>query len=328
MDDPGARPTVASTVSAMYPALRQRLVTTEGIFTTGDASACGYDAPGLARLVSAGEAVRVRRGAYVAAEALTDVTPERRHALRTLAVLRAAGSSATLVPSHHSCLAICDLPLHGVDDEIHFTRTRAGRSAVNSGVHIHRPLSSDAFSSTSPPRLHPAIAIVQTAARHGVEAAVVAGDAALARGLVRRADFDWALERAGLARGAAFARAAVAQVDGRSESPGESRARVLFRALALPEPELQVNIRDGQGLVGRVDFLFRAQRTVVEFDGAVKYDGSSGRQALVREKSREDRLRALGYQVVRLTWADLDAPGRVHELIRRAFARSSSGQPV
>lgn len=89
-----------------------------------------------------------------------------------------------------------------------------------------------------------------------------------------------------------------------------------------------MNVRDGQGLIGRVDFMFRAQRTIVEFDGAVKYDGSDGRRELVREKRREDRLRAGGYQVVRLTWADLDDPLRVLHLIHSAFARSSSGQAV
>lgn len=37
------------------------------------------------------------------------------------------------------------------------------------------------------------------------------------------------------------------------------------------------------------------------------------------EKRREDRLRALGYQVVRITWADLEA-GRVAAKVRRALA--------
>jgi len=47
---------------------------------------------------------------------------------------------------------------------------------------------------------------------------------------------------------------------------------------------------------------------VVEFDGAVKYAGADGRAALVAEKLREDRLRALGYEVVRIVWSDLARP--------------------
>jgi len=88
-----------------------------------------------------------------------------------------------------------------------------------------------------------------------------------------------------------------------------------------------VEIRDERGrLVGRVDFLFRAQRTIVEFDGLVKYGAADGRQALVNEKRREDALRSLGYQVVRLTWRDLYDPGQVDRQIREAFARDSANR--
>ena len=44
--------------------------------------------------------------------------------------------------------------------------------------------------------------------------------------------------------------------------------------------------------------------------------------ALRREKVREDRLRELGYEVVRLTWADLDDPSLVARRLEAAFARA------
>ena len=75
--------------------------------------------------------------------------------------------------------------------------------------------------------------------------------------------------------------------------------------------------------MGRVDFLFRAQRTIVEFDGLVKYGGADGRHALIEEKRREDQLRSLGYQVVRLIWRDLHDPSLVMRLVTDAFSRSS-----
>jgi very-short-patch-repair endonuclease len=90
----------------------------------------------------------------------------------------------------------------------------------------------------------------------------------------------------------------------------------------LPAPELQVRFADTAGLIGRVDFFFRAERTVVEFDGMLKYGGDGARETLIREKLREDRLRALGLQVVRITWADLAHPDRVIAQIRKAFARA------
>jgi very-short-patch-repair endonuclease len=69
-------------------------------------------------------------------------------------------------------------------------------------------------------------------------------------------------------------------------------------------------------------FLFRAERTIVEFDGLVKYGGADGRQALVDEKRREDTLRSLGFQVERLTWGDLHDPASVKHLVREAFSRT------
>lgn len=77
-----------------------------------------------------------------------------------------------------------------------------------------------------------------------------------------------------------------------------------------------------EGSLGRVDFLFREQRLIVEFDGKVKYEGADGRDALFREKRREDALRSLGYNVVRLTWRDLRDPASVERLIRKAFSRA------
>ena len=63
---------------------------------------------------------------------------------------------------------------------------------------------------------------------------------------------------------------------------------------------------------------------VIEFDGKMKYDGIDGKQALVDEKAREDRLRALGYEIVRLTWADLARPGRVKAMVLAAVKRAGS----
>ncbi len=167
------------------------------------------------------------------------------------------------------------------------------------------------------------MAVVQSAAFAGIAAGVAAADAALFAGQVTGKDLEVALRVARLGPGRADARAAVELADGLAESPGESWARVLFLSLGLPTVEPQVEIRDARGkFVGRVDFLFRAQRTIVEFDGLVKYAGADGRQALVEEKRREDALRSLGYQVVRLTWRDLHDAALVERLINEASARA------
>jgi hypothetical protein len=90
--------------------------------------------------------------------------------------------------------------------------------------------------------------------------------------------------------------------DARTESPLESHSRAFFVSAGLPLPESQLEIRDGGELVGRVDFLWRDHRTVGEADGRLEYlDADS----LYQEKRREDRLRDLGFEVVRWSFADL-----------------------
>ena len=88
-------------------------------------------------------------------------------------------------------------------------------------------------------------------------------------------------------------------------------------------PELQIRIADSEGrVIARVDLYFRKQRVVVEVDGKGKY---ADPDALWREKRREDALRRMGIEVVRLTWADLmGGAGAVRALVLEAFARSAA----
>ncbi len=57
------------------------------------------------------------------------------------------------------------------------------------------------------------------------------------------------------------------------ESELEARFIELTRRHGLREPERQVDLGDADGWIGRVDFLFRGARLVVEVDGAEYHDG-------------------------------------------------------
>ena len=126
---------------------------------------------------------------------------------------------------------------------------------------------------------------------------------------------------AGKRRGVGLARRALHHADGRSENPGESWSRAQMIEAGLPAPRLQHTFRDVDGEhVARTDFDWGG-RLVGEFDGKVKYakllkPGEDATEVVVREKRREDELRAMGIMVVRWTWDDLRA-GRVTALIRR-----------
>lgn len=77
----------------------------------------------------------------------------------------------------------------------------------------------------------------------------------------------------------------------------------------LPMPRLQHTFQTSEG-PARADFDWEA-KLVGEFDGLHKYGrllrpGDTPRDALIREKRREDALRAQGIMVVRWTWATLE----------------------
>jgi len=155
--------------------------------------------------------------------------------------------------------------------------------------------------------------------------ALIVVDSTLRRGL-GKAELCAAADRAARWPGGSMGVRAAKFGDARAESPAESVARALFaQHSALRDYDLQVRIADSDGYFAKVDFLFRAHRTIVEVDGKVKYDDPWGTatDVLWDEKLREDRLRDLGYEVVRVTWEQLiTRPERVVERVLAAFARA------
>lgn len=307
----------------MNDLLRARLAAQAGLVTAREAYSCGYTSVSLSRVVASGDLFRIRAGCFVDGRLLTNASSETRLALTAKAVSR--GYRPPHAISHISALAVHGLPLLNIAAEVvHLSLTGPGCPRTLRGLRVHPELPPSVARERDGCRVvHPAMAVVQSAALVGIAAGVAAADAALFSGQVTRKDLEVAVRIARLGPGGADARAAVELADGLAESPGESWARVLFVSLGLPKVEPQVEIRDARGnLVGRVDFLFRRSGTVVEFDGLVKYGGAEGRQALINEKRREDALRSLGYQVVRLTWRDLHDPALVGRLITEAFTRT------
>ncbi|GAA0607930.1 type IV toxin-antitoxin system AbiEi family antitoxin domain-containing protein [Sporichthya brevicatena] len=121
----------------------------------------------------------------------------------------------------------------------------------------------------------------------------------------------------------------LAFADGLSESAAESLARwVCAQEEQVPRPELQVELFDAFGLIGRVDLFFRAFRVVVEVDGYLKYTDpwcGDPREAMRRQEAREARLRRAGYIVVRTTWRELrDDPAGFLARLLAAFAKAAA----
>lgn len=161
-------------------------------------------------------------------------------------------------------------------------------------------------------------ALVQHAMDAGIVPGVISADSALRMNRATEGEIESALERVKSWPTSSRARAMVGFMDGRRENVAESRCAVtlMFGGFELVP---QVTIEDQQGrFVARVDFVIKGTRVIVEFDGKIKYVDDDG-TALFEEKKREDRLRRLGYVVVRIIWADLEQPGRLIAKVRQAL---------
>lgn len=293
-----------------------------GVFLTRHAHEAGYTDKEIRAHIRAGEWVRLRRGAYCTRETRSaNPADEGLHLLRVHAVVLALVQPA--VVSHVSAAVLTGLPLHRAPlDLVHVTRPDEHTARTECGVDHHEGRLEPADVTRGAVGLlvtSPARTVVDVARTCSFRTGLVVADAALHRGL------DEAVLRAMLESmrdwpGARGASRVIEMADGGAESVGESLMRHAFALGGLPVPLLQAEFRDDRGVVwARVDALFDEERTIVEFDGRVKYDDPA---ALWKEKLREDRLRELGYEVVRVTWADLSDPSALAAKVRAAFDRA------
>lgn len=291
------------------------------LFLTRDLTASGIEFGEIRQRERSGEFERLRRGAYI--EPAEHSATERHRLLTTAAVALAESDS---VVSFGSAAVLHDLPVaRDRIARVHLTRNRSNSGRIRSGVHVHvAPLiGSEVSTMDGLPVTNLDRTFVDLARTTTLGMAVAAGDAALRGGMRADAVRDQ-LEQAKRRRGIRTARRAAEIIDGRSESVAESLSRVIMIDHDLPLPALQVEITDGDGFNARVDFLWEDLKVVGEFDGHIKYGrlvrpGEDPGDAVFREKIREDRLRELGYIVVRWVWDDLLHPERLVARIRRAL---------
>lgn len=108
-----------------------------------------------------------------------------------------------------------------------------------------------------------------------------------------------------------------------SESPMETRVRLMIRFAHLPEPAPNVVLRDDRGhFLARGDLVYARWKVLVEYDGWHHERDAGQRQ---RDIGRRERLEAAGWRVIVVTAADLKAPRmivhRVHDaLVSRGCA--------
>lgn len=287
-----------------------------GVFTAAQAGNLGVCSYTLSSLVSSAAVRRLARGAYAVGSAPTRAEDAHIELCRALLLLYPdavlAGPSALL--AHH-------LPVWGCGLSRALLERPLRRQLSRSGA-LLRPLSGDVVTTWLGPAVPIATAVVQASQGYGAIPGVVAADRALHSGAVTREQLEMTVAGRLGHRHIQRAHAMLRLSDARSESVGESLLRVALTCLGVDlEPQFVV-IEQGQ-VIARADFRVRGTRVLIEFDGRVKYD-DGGVEALWREKKREDRLRRLGWSLVRVTWADLDRPRLMLSWVRAAAALSGS----
>lgn len=151
-------------------------------------------------------------------------------------------------------------------------------------------------------------------ARHlPLDEAVVAVDMALHGALVGLRELRaYAAANRG-AWGAVQARHVLTLAEPRSESPMETRLRLLLVLAGLPRPQAQAELCDERGA-----FLARADLYYPTYRLAIEYDGGTHRDSLVTDNRCQSRLVAAGYRLLRFTAADLhNQPDAVVAAVRR-----------
>jgi len=315
----------------VHPTLRAVADRQFGAFASRDAVRAGYTPEEVQAEVSRGRWVRLRRGVYAerAVAEAADGDPVARHRLECAGVLVRLRGRAVI--SHASAARLGGIVVPPsrtgtvrLTDEVQWRRGR-GYEVARAALPASDVRALSAFRVTAPART-----LVDCAREWPLEDAVVAMDAALNAELLSRRELTDAVLAASHWVGVGDAARAANLADGRAESPLETLGRLRIVGSALPMPELQVEIRDARGLVGRVDAWYEEAAVAVEFDGLVKYeaprDGRSPARVLWEEKRREDRLRNLDIRVLRVVRADLGpAWGRVRARLATLLATPLTG---
>jgi hypothetical protein len=280
-----------------------------GLFTRADAIACGFTPYPIRRRVGAGQWQRVRGRVFVFRGGA--VTARVAAAAAQLAVHRSvvAGPSAALW---------YDLPVG--QPGLWLWTGPTGRGSVP-GVHLIRDVLApgDVGRGDGIPVTGPGRTVFDCLRVLPVEPALRVLDRALHRGWVHPGDLAGRVRDHAGGRGVARAKRLLAAAAG-TRSTAERRAVALLREGGIGGWVANAEIRDREGLIGYGDIVFRAARVVVEIDGWAYH---SDRERFQRDRTRQNRLVAAGWTVLRFTWDDLTVrPGQVVAAVRAALCAS------
>lgn len=297
------------------------------VASTQQLDAAGLDERVLTAAVRAGTILRLRRGAYVRNADWKGAEPWTRDALRIQAHFLSTGGACRY--SHISAARLHECHVWDAGPMIHVTTAYANSTkSAGTDVRTHRmdlqPVDvTTLWSMDGKEILATGIerTVLDCARILPLEQAAVIGDHALRKG----AGIDsmrQLLDVGPVKRGNRRALDLLAALDGRSESVGETRTRLLLRSFDLHMfiPQFEIQTPSGQF---RADFADPMTRIVIEFDGSGKYtDYRPTEEVLLAERRRENALIEEGWLVLRLEWKHLAYPAEVRRRLLAMMDRS------
>jgi len=289
-----------------------------------DLVAAGLGSGAIANALASGDLIRVRRRVYSPAplperaqHLLSGGVPDLGYVAGVRAALMSLGPTAMAGGRTAAVLHGLDMLVEPSVIEVVTADTRIDRGVK--GVSFARrrgtvPTPVKVLGLEPVPALSAVSTVIDCAFSRPLREAVVIADSALRNRRVGLAELERAVEGYARHPRGPRLRRMLALVDPSSGSVLESLLRLLLVQHGL-ELESQVTVLDAAGrFIGRVDFLFRAQRLVVECDGRRWHDPDDARE---RDRVRDNELERAGWRLLRLTWADVvHHPERVIQLVR------------
>jgi len=276
----------------------------------------------LLKATRAGQWDRLRRGAYLQGQ---EADARRRHLLLIAATMPQVRDES--VVSHASAAVLHGLPVPREQlDRVWMTREVGGHGRRGAVLHLrHCRLHPDEVTEVGGlPVTTLARTVVDVARSTSLEWGVIACDAALGIGLDRMQLLETVARVRGWP-GARRAERAALFADSAAQSPLESVSRLQLARLGFPTPQCQFPVLLNGELVATSDFGWRNERLIGECDGRTKYGdllrpGEDAADAVMREKRREERIRAAGYWIVRWGWDEAWNPAVLRRIVERGFA--------
>ncbi|MGY1741415.1 MULTISPECIES: type IV toxin-antitoxin system AbiEi family antitoxin domain-containing protein [unclassified Blastococcus] len=293
----------------MHPLLRPAADRQHGVVSSRDLRRAGFGDREVRTLVSRGEWVRLRRGAYASAAALaaaTTVTARLR--IEATAVLLALDRPSAVL-SGHSAAVLHGLPTpRGMQGLVTLTDPHQHRRGSGYEVTCAPLPAGSTELADGLPVTTLARTVTDVARTWPLEAALVVADAARWQDRLTAAELRAAVDAVAGWRGADAARRVRDLARDGAESPLETRTRLRLVADGVPEPRLQVALT-ADGVTAEVDGWWPEAGVAMECDGRVKYrdpwNGRTTEEAHWREKRRAEVLAAAGVRFWRVADVDL-----------------------